>query len=94
VEIRSQVEQGKMRGNRLYIEFATASPFGPLLPFVERKRHNLPGVKYWEIIADNLRKAVGVGVVSQPWILAGEQCGLETHVAATVSASLCVWMKS
>jgi hypothetical protein len=28
--------------------------------------------------------------VSQAWILAGEQSGLQTHIAATESGSLCV----
>jgi hypothetical protein len=40
-------------------------------------------VNYWEIIADNLSKAVGVGAASQPWILTGEQSSLLTRVAAT-----------
>ena len=29
-------------GNRLYINFGTASRFGPLLPFVERNKSNCP----------------------------------------------------
>ena len=52
-----------MRGNRLYIEFATASPFGPLLSFVEQERHN-PAAR--EILG-NYRGA-GVGAASQPLI--------------------------
>ena len=28
-------------------------------------------MKYWEIIADNLRKPDGVGAASQPWICTG-----------------------
>ena len=31
--------------------------------------------------------------MSQPWILAGEQSGLLTHIATTESVSLCVLMK-
>jgi len=38
-------------------------------------------MKYWEIVADNLNKADGVGAASQPWILRGEQSGLLTHIA-------------
>ena len=45
-----------MRGNRLYIEFATASPFGPYWR-VESKRGRICRVKCREIIADNLSKA-------------------------------------
>jgi hypothetical protein len=33
---------GKNVGNRLYINFGTASRFGPLLPFVERNKSNCP----------------------------------------------------
>jgi len=51
-------------------------------------------MKYWEIVADNLKKADGVGAASQPWILTGEQSSLLTHIAATVNTSLCVQMKS
>jgi hypothetical protein len=51
-------------------------------------------VKYWEIIADNLSKAGwSWGCVSAK-ILAGEQSGLEMHIAATGSVSLCTPMKS
>jgi hypothetical protein len=42
-------------------------------------------MKYWEIIADNLSKAVGVGVAFQPWIPMGAQSGLRTHIATTES---------
>jgi len=51
-------------------------------------------MKYWEIIADNLSKAVGVGAVSQLWTRAGERSGLLTRIAATESVSLCVLMKT
>jgi hypothetical protein len=50
-------------------------------------------VKYWEIIADNLKKA-GCSWGSQPWILRGEQSGLLTHIAMTESVSLRTRMKS
>jgi hypothetical protein len=50
-------------------------------------------VQYWEIIADDLSKAVGVGAASQPWILAGERSGLLTHIGATESVSLCEPMR-
>jgi hypothetical protein len=40
-------------------------------------------MKYWEIIADNLRKPVGVWAGSQPLIPAGEQSGLLTRIAVT-----------
>jgi hypothetical protein len=43
---------------------------------------------------DNLAKRVGVGAVSRPWILAGEQSSLLTHIVAMESVSLCVRMKS
>jgi hypothetical protein len=60
-----------------------------------QKEAKLCGVKRsWEIIADNLSKAGWVGVESQQWILAGEQSGLQTHIATTESVSLCVRMKS
>jgi hypothetical protein len=51
-------------------------------------------VKYWEIIADNLSKAGGVGAGSQRSILADGQSGLLTHIATAGSVSLCVRMKS
>jgi hypothetical protein len=54
--------------------------------WVPTKRQLWP-VKYWEIIADNLSKAGWVGVESQQWILAGEQSGLQTHIATTESVS-------
>jgi hypothetical protein len=41
----------------------------------------------WEIIADNLSKADGVGAVSQRLIPQGEQSGLQTHIATTESVS-------
>jgi hypothetical protein len=42
-------------GNRLYINFGTASRFGRLLPFVERSKTNCP-VSNGKV-ADNLSKA-------------------------------------
>jgi hypothetical protein len=40
-------------------------------------------VKYWEIIADNLRnRGWSWGGVSA-WILTGERSGLQTHIATT-----------
>jgi len=50
-------------------------------------------MKYWEIIADNLSKADGVGAVSQRLIPTGERSGLLTRIAATESGSLCGPMK-
>jgi hypothetical protein len=51
-------------------------------------------MKYWEIIADNLRQSrVGVGAVSQPWILRDGQSGLLMRTATTESVSLCAPMK-
>ena len=46
-----------------------------------------------EIIADNLRRPVGVGAASQRLIPTGEQSGLLTHIATTESVSLCMRMK-
>jgi hypothetical protein len=40
-------------------------------------------VKCWEIIADNLSKADGVGAASQRLIPAGEQSGLLMRIAIT-----------
>jgi hypothetical protein len=37
--------------------------------------------EYWEIIADNLSKAGGVGAVYQPWIRAGERSGLQMRIS-------------
>jgi hypothetical protein len=51
-------------------------------------------VKYWEIIADNLSKAGGVGAVSQRLIPKGERSGLLTRIAATESVWLCERIKS
>jgi hypothetical protein len=51
------------------------------------------GIKYWEIIADNLkRNAVGVWTSSQQLILRDQQSGSLTRVATTESVSLCVRM--
>jgi hypothetical protein len=50
-------------------------------------------VKYREIIAEMSTKLVGVGVMSQPLILNGEESGLLTHIAATESGSLCTRME-
>ncbi len=48
-----------------------------------------PRMKYWEIIADNLKKA------GWSWgcVPTGERSGLLTRIAATESVSLCVQMK-
>jgi hypothetical protein len=46
-------------------------------------------VKYWEIIADNLKKAGWRWAASQPLILTDEQSGLLTRIAAMESVSLC-----
>jgi hypothetical protein len=51
-------------------------------------------MKYWEIIADNLKKRVGVGATFQRWIVKGERSGLQTHTATTESVSLSERMKS
>jgi hypothetical protein len=51
-------------------------------------------MKYWEIIADNLSKAVGVGAALQPWIAKAEQSSLLMRIAAMESVSLWVRMKS
>jgi hypothetical protein len=51
-------------------------------------------MKYWEIIADNLSKPVGVEAVSQPWMSAGERSGLLMRIAGMVSGSSGVEMKS
>ena len=45
-------------------------------------RETTPRVKYWEIIADNLSKPVGVGAASQPWIRGGKRSSLLTRIAA------------
>jgi hypothetical protein len=67
-------------------------------PFVSLPHKNTTGmihvVKYWEIIADNLSKPVGVGAAFQVWIPTGEQSSLRTRITATESASLCVLMKN
>ena len=38
-------------------------------------------MKYWKIIACNLRKPVGVWAGSEPLIPTGEQSGLQTRIA-------------
>ena len=48
-----------------------------------------------KIIAEiDLARPDGVGAVYQPWIVAGEQSGLPTHIAATESVSSCMRMTS
>ena len=59
-----------------------------------RRSHARREMKYWEIIADNLSKAGGVGAASQRLIPTGERSGLQTYIATTGSVSLCVRMKS
>jgi hypothetical protein len=39
-------------------------------------------------------KPAGVGAASQRWIATGEQSGLQTHIAAPESISLCTRMRS
>jgi hypothetical protein len=51
-------------------------------------------MKYWEIIADNLRKAGWSWGCISAMIPTGEQSGLLTRITATESVSLCVRMKS
>jgi len=50
-------------------------------------------VEVCDNIADNLRKAVEVGAVSQRLIITGEQSGLQTLIATTESVSLCMPME-
>jgi len=51
-------------------------------------------VRYWEIIADNLKRAGwSLGYVSAV-DFEGERSGLQTRIVATGSVSLCVRMKS
>jgi hypothetical protein len=45
-------------------------------------------MKYWEIIACNLKKRGWVGAVSQRLIPTGERSGLQTPLAAMESVSL------
>jgi hypothetical protein len=51
-------------------------------------------MKYWEIIAENLSKAVSVGAGSQPLIPTVEQSGLLMHTATTEGVTLCTPMKT
>jgi hypothetical protein len=51
-------------------------------------------MKYWEIIADNLAKLVGVGAASERLIPTGEQSGLLIGTATMESVSLYRRMKS
>ena len=62
--------------------------------YLESKRGRILRDEYWEIIADNLSKPVGVGAALQPWIPTGERSSLLTHVATMESVSLCERMKS
>ena len=56
--------------------------------------NNARPVKYWEIIAENLKKRGWSLVMSQRLILAGERSGLLTRIATTESVSLCERIKS
>ena len=56
-----------------------------------RARHNM---KYWESSPIISARPDGVGAVSQRLIPTGERSGLQTHIAATESVSLCARMKS
>jgi hypothetical protein len=50
--------------------------------------------KYWEIIADNLKKiGLELWAGSQPPTTKRKQSGLLTRIAATESVSLCVQIK-
>jgi hypothetical protein len=51
-------------------------------------------VKYWEIIADNLSKAGWSWGCVATVDSNGEQCLLQTRIAATGSVSSCTRMKS
>jgi hypothetical protein len=51
-------------------------------------------MKYWEIIADKLKKVAGAWVTSQPLISRSERCSLQTLIAMTGSVLLCTPMKS
>jgi hypothetical protein len=57
-----------------------------------KRSHVRHQMKYWEIIADNLSKAVGVGAASQRLIPTGKRSGLLMRTAMTESVSLCVRM--
>ena len=61
---------------------------------VENKRRTIRGVKYWEIIADELSKAGWSGAALQRWMRPGGRSGLLTRIAGTESVSLCERMKS
>jgi hypothetical protein len=51
-------------------------------------------MKYWEIIADNLRNAGWSWGCVATIDSNGQQSGLLTHIATTESGSLCVLMKA
>jgi len=55
---------------------------------MESKKRESMDVKYWEIIADNLKKAAWSRAASQRLILKGERSGLQTRIAATESLPL------
>jgi len=56
-------------------------------------QHQCSG-NYWEIIADNLSKAVWSWAVSQQLIPTGERSGLQIQIRTMESVSSCVRMKS
>jgi hypothetical protein len=50
-------------------------------------------MRYWEIIADQSAKPVGVGAASQRWIPKGERFGLLMRIAVTEIVSSRALMK-
>jgi hypothetical protein len=61
--------------NRLYINFGTASPFGSLLTFVERKKSNRL-VKLWKSSLTISAKRDEVGAACQVWTARGGRSGI------------------
>jgi hypothetical protein len=62
-----------------------------LLGLKEAQSHRL---KYWEIIADNLKKSGWSWAVYRPLIPRGEQSGSLTRIVATESVSSCTRTKN
>jgi len=56
-------------------------------------RENPTSVKYSEAIADNLTKAAWSWAAFQRLIPTRARSGMQMHIAAAESVSLCEWMK-
>src|SRR5262249_20646112 len=80
------MDQRKL-GNCLYINFGTVSPFGSLLPFVERKRSNRLVELLGNHRGQSQQSRLELGLRLSRGVVTGEGSSLPTYIAVTGSVT-------